>query len=154
MVAWMKPLGDKRLDDSIARACETLDSPYPAPVVVLEGLRQRLLAAFATARERGESEELQRCIDRALLESRAYRVVSLFEGEFIRCLLATDAAPQGIPAYLPKTAATALPLLDSFRCRLAAELHPQQDAAERHPLALRVLALGRALDDAALARPR
>jgi hypothetical protein len=88
-------------------------------------------------------------VERVLLERRAYqRRAVLGEGR-LRALLQIPGGP-ALPAYLPEAVARRLPMFAAFPVRALVELHPQQDAYEAQPVALRVAALGRVL---AISRP-
>ncbi|HHH11994.1 MAG TPA: hypothetical protein ENK23_07980 [Sorangium sp.] len=81
---------------------------------------------------------------RALLEGRHYQRRQVFGDEHIRALLlASDESDDGVPTYLPDTLTKQLPMFERFRVRLIATVQPAASQFERHPLALRVVALGR-----------
>ena len=69
----------------------------------------------------------------------------LFGAEMSRALVTPPGATAACPLYVPGVAGSALPMFAAFEARLTAEVHAAQDQAEAHAVALRALALGRAM---------
>ena len=82
-------------------------------------------------------------VEVSLLRRRAYQLRTVLGEAQIRALLAPAGAEGAVPAYLPAATAKALPMFASMKARIIAEARPQQDRYEDHPVALRVVALGR-----------
>lgn len=147
-VATVTPLigNDEQLRATVAAAQDLLKLPdlRTAPAVV-EGLTTRIQEAFAQGKRAVPQGYLDAQVERALLEQRHYQRRSVFGGRHLRSLLTAAGSSQQIPGYLPDALAQKLPLYQRFKARVIAEIHPQVDQYETHPVALRVVALARAL---------
>jgi hypothetical protein len=125
-------------------ARELLQSPWALSARTLaESLTTRLDDVYAETDHEHPVGYLERTIERILLEERQYQRRTVFGGRHVRGLLVPSGATTAIPAYLPDRLASELPLFRSFKACLLAEACTQQDQHEEHPVALRVLALGR-----------
>lgn len=84
----------------------------------------------------------------ALLTNRCYQVRPVFGGEHRRSLLQTSKAEAPLPVYLKKEVAELLPAVQLQNVVVLGELHPPIDDADTAPLAVRVVALASANEDA------
>jgi hypothetical protein len=120
---------------------------FRAPLALLRGVL-RLPFDADVARQAREAlagangSQLEADIERHLLRRRCYQRRTVLGEEQIRTLLALTGAEAAVPAYLPVAAAKVLPMLAAMKARVIAEVRPQQDRYEDHPVALRVVALG------------
>jgi hypothetical protein len=163
--------GDKALKDTIESASELLRSSWlDRAGNAAEGPTARIKEAFAQAFRALPAGHLEAQADRILLEQRHYQKRAVLGQRWLRALLtlAGGPPPEGpanaeprparaergalpaageppIPTYLPEALASELPMFQRFRVRLFAEARPQLDQYEPHPIALRAVALGRAL---------
>ncbi|MFO0588381.1 MAG: DUF2169 domain-containing protein [Polyangiaceae bacterium] len=85
---------------------------------------------------------LQSQVTRAVLEERHFKRRTVLGEVRIRAELAMPSG-ESIPAYIPATVATKLPMLSAFPAVVLADLRPREDAQESHAEALLVWALGR-----------
>lgn len=134
---------DKKLKEVLDLAAQTLETPLKSVPEVAEGLSARIREAWNRANKLLPSGHLTACTERLLLEQRRYQQRELLDDTWIRALLSGPGLDAPIPTYLPARIARRLPLFRRFTARLLAEVIWQQDQYETHPLALRVLALGR-----------
>ena len=135
--------GDKKLKEVVDLAAEVTKTPLGASPEVAAGFVERVRDAWTKANRLLPADYLDVHARRILLDQRAYQRRVLADAEWIRALLSPPGDRSAIPAYLPASLARRLPLFSRFPARLVAEVVPQQDQYETHPLALRVLALAR-----------
>jgi hypothetical protein len=136
--------GDKKLKETVDTVNELLKTPWlQSSTGVAEGLTQKVRDAFAQTSRMLPPSHLDAHVDRILLEQRCYQRRTVFGETWIRTLLAFPGSTGSIPTYLPEALVKKLPMFQSLRVRLIAEAHAQQDQYESHPVALRVVALGR-----------
>jgi hypothetical protein len=90
---------------------------------------------------------------RILLDQRSFQRRILCNEEWVRALLALPGQPVHVPTYIPAASARWLPLFGRFAARVIAEIVPQLDQHEGHPLALRVVALARVVSPRTRTRP-
>jgi hypothetical protein len=146
LVAITAPLSttDKKLEALVEQAESLGKRPMSmsggGPSRICAQLREHYQSTYA--REKG-ALNLDAEAERILLERRSYDVRALLGGKHLRAVFGTGSA--AVPAYLPEDAREHLPLLDSFRARVIAEVHPRQDRSEPANVALRVVALARVL---------
>jgi len=147
-VATVTPLlgNDEQLRAAVTNAQEFLKLPdlRSAPAVS-EGLTTRIREAWTQGKRAVPQGYLETQTERALLTGRCYQRREVFNGKHLRALAQPAGSQELIPTYLPEALADGLPLYQRFRARLVAEVHPQLDQYETHPLALRTFALARAL---------
>jgi hypothetical protein len=139
----------KEAYDSAREALQTSESLAPAIAAthkdrVDDAMKSALRASYAT---------IESVIERALIEDRAFSRRKVFGHRFVRGLLhpwsrssSSSATAGAVPVYVPDDGAQALPLMSRVPMRLIVEVRPTQDAVESHPLALRVVALGRVFE--------
>jgi hypothetical protein len=135
---------DKKLRDTIDAVNEILKTPgLESASGIAEGLTARVKEAFAQANRALPWTYLDTNVERMLLANRHYQRRDVFGQVFVRALLLHPLAATSIPTYLPEALARELPLFQSLKVRVIAEVHPAVDQFESYPTALRVLALGR-----------
>ena len=132
-----EPLAPDELGDAIAEAIDP-DGLFTPPLVLLDG-------DLALSLEGAPDDEPHR---------HAKRIV--FGGTSVASMLlpSDDGASPGVPAYLPEPAIARLPLFRRFHARVIAEAHLAQDEREASPVALRVVAIARAVPFASIGEPR
>ena len=90
-------------------------------------------------------------VQRTVLEERQFKRRTVLGEVRIRADFATPNG-ESVPAYIPATVASKLPMLPSFPAVVLAELRPREDAQEAHAEALLVWALGRVVRQAGAGR--
>ena len=145
-------LADTRLKEAYDAAQEALRATGGLAPAIAASHKERLDEAMRAA-SRNSYPAMESLIERSLIEERAFSRRKVFGGSFVRGLLQPSNrsalpahASGGVPVYVPDAGAESLPLMRSVPVRLIAEVRPTQDAVESHPLALRVVALGRVVD--------
>ncbi len=86
-------------------------------------------------------------VQRTVLEERQFKRRTVLGEARIRADFATPNG-ESVPAYIPATVASKLPMLLAFPAVVLAELRPREDAQESHAEALLVWALGRVVRQA------
>jgi hypothetical protein len=155
-VALTKPVAgaDPKLKEAVDNAEELLKTGL-ALASAADKLTVRIREAFQQSANRVlPANYLETQLDRALLVERRYQRRTVFGITALRGLVGFGGAAPAVPTYLPDTLAAQLPMYQSFRVRVVAEAHLQQDQYEAHPAALRVVALGRVARPPARSRPR
>ncbi|WP_197041424.1 DUF2169 family type VI secretion system accessory protein [Chondromyces apiculatus] len=142
-VASQLTAADKKLKDAVDAASEVVQTRAAGGPLV-EGASTRIRQAFAQMNRTLPADYLDATVQRTLIEERRYQRRTVLGGVRLCAALATGSGAP-LPVYLPEMLADKLPLFPKFRVRAVAEPHAQQDPAETEPLALLVLALGRAL---------
>ena len=104
-----------------------------------DALSQQLFTAARTHLPGMPPEHFETTVERLLVEERRHTKRDLLGNPQVL------ARVDGIPAYLPEAAASALPLCAHLTVRLLVEIHPRLDDAESHPIALAVRAIARTL---------
>ncbi len=136
--------GDKKLKELCDTVGQLLASPWlEKGTAGLGGLILRLREAFAQSARGLPTGHLEAHTEQLLLERRHYQKRTVMGQVWIRASLTPAGGGEAIPAYLPESLSKELPMFQGFRARVIAELRPQVDQFEAHPLALRVAALGR-----------
>lgn len=130
-------------DKSLKEAVDKASDAAPADRVMCDKLTARIREAFSQSQRSMPQNYLTSQVDRALLEQRHYQKRALLGQRWIRSLLAVPGGTSPIPAYLPESLENELPMFKRFRAKLIAEVRPTLDQSEAHPIALRVVALGR-----------
>lgn len=145
LVALLEPLalGDDKLQGELEQVGKLLDSSYSLRVGGTAERVSRQLEQLFTPKHRAAVEGIGDKVQRLLLEDRAFARRKVFGASQLRATLTCSDTDDPVVAYLPEEIGEQLPLFASFRSRVLAEVHPRQDAAERHPLALSVVAVGR-----------
>lgn len=145
LVALLEPLalGDEKLQGELQQISKLLESPYSLRVGGTADRVSRQLEQLFTPKHRAVVDGIDDKVQRLLLEDRAFAQRKVLGAPRLRATITFGDADEAVVAYLPEEVAEQLPLFTSFRCRVLAEVHPQQDASESHPLALSVIALGR-----------
>ncbi|APR85487.1 putative outer membrane autotransporter barrel [Minicystis rosea] len=134
-----EPLAPDELGDAIAEAVDG-DGLFTPPLVLLDG--DLVLS-------------LEHDDESAPLDPRRYPTRIVFGGTCVAgVLLSTDDDGPGVPAYLPEPVSARLPLFRRYRARLIAEAHLAQDEREASPVALRVVAIARAVPFESIGQPR
>lgn len=90
-------------------------------------------------------EEIEADAKRALVKSRRFRTLSIFEATHLASAVHTEAHKEPLPVYLPEQARGRLPLEDRFDVRMLVQLFPRQIADEPSPLCGKVIALARVI---------
>lgn len=144
-VASQLAVTDKKLKETIDAANEIAEAPRMTAGPLVDGATTRVRQAFGQANRSLPSDYLESTVQRLLLEERRYQRRTLLGGPRLCGLLALGGHGAPLPAYLPEHLGPELPLFPRFRIRALAEPHAQQDPAETEPIALLVLALGRAV---------
>jgi len=140
-------VSDKKLKEMLDSVQETSKAPgIERSTSIAEGLASRLREAFLQTNRQVGPNWLDAQAERMLLEGRHYQKRSVLGQTFLRCLLHTPGAEEGIPTYLPEALAKTLPMVSKLRVRVMAEVHASQDQYETYPRCLRVYALGRMVD--------
>ena len=134
---------DKKLKEILDLVGEILKTELQGAPEVVEALVLRVRDAWSKANRLLPPNHLETQPERLLLERRNYQKRDLLDGEWIRALFTPVGADAPVPIYLPAALARRLPLFKRFGARVIAEVHPQQDQYESHPVALRVLAIAR-----------
>jgi hypothetical protein len=146
MIAAVSPLStpeNKKLEESLGAAREVQKTPMLQSPSSIESVLNDLRDALRQTKRASTSAQLDTHIERVLLEQRKYQKRSVFGDEQIRSLFVPSGETAAIPAYLPASLTTKLPLVLRMKVRFLAEAHAQQDQYESHAHALRVIALGR-----------
>jgi hypothetical protein len=125
----------------LAREAAKLDLPMPPEVAA--DLASSICEAWAQANRALPADHLARQVERSLLLRRCYQRRELLGGRWLRALFTPAGASKPVPAYLPASLASRLPLFTSFGARVIADVVPRQDHLEASPVALRVSALAR-----------
>jgi hypothetical protein len=138
--------GDKKLKE----LCDTVEQLLASPwlekgTAGLGGLILRLREAFAQSARALPPGHLEAHTEQLLLERRHYQKRTVMGQVWIRALIVPAGGGEAIPAYLPESLSKELPMFQSFRARLIAELRAQVDQYEAHAIALRVVSLGRVI---------
>jgi hypothetical protein len=136
---------DKRLKEVLDAASEIAGGPRGAAGPLVDGALSRVRQAFVQANRSLSPDYLETTVQRILIEERSYLRRKLLGGAHIGGLLTLAGGGAPLPTYMPEELAEKLPLYPKFRVRAIAEPHAQQDPAESEPIALRILALGRAM---------
>ncbi len=110
------------------------------PAVALEATR-RVQLAFGEVQRSLPKDYLLREAERVVLAKRAYDSRKLFGAAYLCCALHLQDGSGAIPTYLSESVGAKLPLFRAIRARILVEVHPRQDEAATHSLALRVVAL-------------
>lgn len=138
-------VGDKKLKETLDLANEALATPLGSSPEVAASFSLRVRDAWIRANRILPPDYLDVHTRRVLLEQRRYQMRDLLGAQWIRALVHTASGERPAPAYLPAELAKKLPLFVRFPARLVVEALPAQDQNEGHPVALRVLALARAV---------
>jgi hypothetical protein len=136
---------DKRLAKVLGLVEEMKNTPFQGSPEILEGFIQQVREAWMAANRSLPSTYLDTHTERVLLERRLYRKRDLLDDTWLRGQLGGMGLGGPVPTYLPASLAKRLPLFRRFAARVIAEALPQQDQYETSPIALRAVALGRAL---------
>ena len=143
-VSALTPLAgeDERLRATLRQATDFLATRGAASLpAVAEGLSAQIREVLRQGRRPVASVEgMTAHVERSALEQRAYARRTVFGAPHVRALLSG-----GVPVYVPEAVAAGLPLMTRFRARVLGEVHPQADQGEAHAVALRAVALGRAV---------
>lgn len=130
---------------------ESIDALNSAPLAgspsVQRSITERIRAAWSHADDLLPASFLEENVERLLLERRLHQRRRLFGGDCIVGRISDQGAREGVPVYLPADAGPQLPLIASTRMRLIVRVHPRQDAAEPHAVALEALAVARCIAD-------
>lgn len=134
---------DKRLKEVLDFVAEMVKTELEFAPETIDRLVARVREAWSKTNRQLPSDHLEALPERMLLERRQYAKRALLDGEWIRAALTVDGV--ALPTYLPEALRKRLPLYRRFAARAIVEAIPQQDQYETSPIALRVIALGRAL---------
>lgn len=135
---------DKKLKEVLDLVAEVKKSDLGGATELVAGLVARVREAWTAANKLFPPAHIEEQPARTLLERRKYQKRELLDGKFIRALLHMG-ADEPVPVYLPDALSKRLPLFRRFAARAVVEVLPQQDQFEAHPIALRAVALARAL---------
>ncbi len=134
---------DKRLKEALDLATEMLKTDLEFAPETSDRLTARVREAWSKANRHLPPDHLEALSERTVLERRQYAKREILDGTWIRAGLTLDGVV--VPTYLPDALSKRLPLYRRFGARLIVEALPQQDQYETSALALRVIALARAL---------
>ena len=134
---------DKRLKDVLDFVTEMSKTELEFAPETVDRLVARVREAWSKANRQLPNDHLEALPERMLLERRHYAKRALLDGAWIRASLTVDGV--ALPAYLPEALSKRLPLYRRFAARAIVEAIPQQDQYEISPIALRIIALARAL---------
>ncbi len=134
---------DKRLKEALDFAAEMSKTEIEFAPETIDRLVARVREAWSKANRQFPADHVEALPERMLLERRRYAKRELLDGVWIRAILTVDGV--ALPAYLPEALSKRLPLYRHFAARAIVEAIPQQDQYETCSIALRVIALGRAL---------
>jgi hypothetical protein len=137
--------GDKRLKEAVDAAADVLKTPLVAAPEVAAAFCGRVREAWTKSSRMVPPDYLDVHARRILLDQRSFQRRVLCNEEWVRALLALPGQPVHVPTYIPAASTRWLPLFGRFAARVVAEIVPQLDQHEGHPLALRVLALARVI---------
>lgn len=140
-------VGDKKLKEVLDGVQETAKMPgIKRSTSIAEALATRVREAFVQTNRQVGPGWLDAQAERMLVEGRCHQKRTVLGQTFLRCLLHTPGAEEGIPTYVPEALSKTIPLVVRMRARVIVEVHAQQDQYETYPRALRVLALARMVD--------
>jgi len=148
-IAAVAPLAvnDKKLKETIDTVGALLRTPWlQAAGSGTERLTAQIKEAFNASNRGLPQGFLETHTERILLENRHYQKRVLLGQTWIRALLGAPGTTTRVPTYIPHSLARELPMYQHLGVRAIAEVRAQIDQYETHPIALRVVALGRALD--------
>jgi hypothetical protein len=134
---------DKKLKETLDLANEVQNTPLGNSPEVASSFSLRIRDAWMKANRMLPADYLDVHSRRVLLEQRKYQMRELADAQWIRALLHGVSPERPVPTYLPADLAKKMPLFARFPARLIAEVVPQQDQSEPHPVALRVIAIAR-----------
>ncbi|MBK8258633.1 MAG: DUF2169 domain-containing protein [Polyangiaceae bacterium] len=135
---------DKKLKETLDTVNEILQRPWiQGSTGVAEGLMGRIKEAFAQGNRSLPASYLDSHTERTLLEQRAFQKRTVFGEPHLRTLLSPLGVQTAVPAYLPESLATKLPMVIKMRVRMLAEAHLPQDQYETYHASLRAVAIGR-----------
>jgi len=134
---------DKKLKETLDLANEVQNTPLGSSPEVASSFSLRIREAWVKANRMLPPDYLDVHSRRVLLEQRKYQMRELADAQWIRALLHGVSGERPVPTYLPAELARKMPLFARFPARLIAEVVPQQDQSESHPVALRVVAIAR-----------
>lgn len=103
----------------------------------------QLRAAYEAGKQRVPLATLNRQVERAMLEKRAYRTHKVLGGPHLVGALAFVGHEEPVIVYLPEAFSAEMPLAVTSRARLVAEVHPAFDDEQKLPIALRCVAMAR-----------
>lgn len=136
---------DKKLKEVLDLVEEVMKMPLEGAPEVVQGFIVRVREAWSNANRILPPDYLVTHTERTLLNQRHYQKRELLDDEWIRALYTSSPDAVPIPTYIPFKLAKRLPLFRQVSARLVVEALSQQDMYESHPIALRVVALARAL---------
>ena len=154
LAALVSPLAgtDKRLKELTEAAAEVLKAVKPGGAAQASRLNVQIREHHQLVHGKSPNAmQLDVEMERALLEARSYDERTLLGSRHLRAVVGS--AHEALPAYVPETARDSLPLLETFRARVIAEVHARQDRTESHALALRVVAIARLISLEGVRRP-
>ncbi len=149
-IAVARPLAasDKALRDRLDVTSVLLENPLAVtPETALIAVKQ-VRDAWRAANRTLPPEFLVTQAERVLLTERKYQRRKLLGNDMLRAWFTSRELANGLPAYLPAQLDKRLPLFPELPVRAIVELLPKQDTYEARPLALRIVALSRVLEDA------
>jgi hypothetical protein len=133
------------LKQAVDRAGEFLKSPgLICSSDVARGFTQRIREAFERAPNRlVHAGYLNEQTERVLVDRRAYQRKNVFGERYLRGQTFFIGMDAGIPTYLPDDLTKKLPMFRTFRFRMLAETHHQEDQYEAHAAAFKPVAIAR-----------
>lgn len=135
---------DLKLKQVVDNASGFADASVPVAPNVASRLAQDIREQFQSSCAKvGGAQMLDAETERLLLETRAVERREVFGGPHARLLVGSQS--DTVPLYLGEAGIAKLPLMDQFRGRVLAEIHPKQDRAEAHGFSLRALAVARSV---------
>ncbi|MFO0553382.1 MAG: DUF2169 domain-containing protein [Polyangiaceae bacterium] len=146
MVEVLEPLlaQDKRLKELCEAGQQVLGRARPnaggAATRAIDSIREHVTQNAKLIRR----ESLESMVADQLLEDRAWDSRPVFGEKHLRMALGKEEGR--VPAYVVESVSDKLPLFDSFRARVLAEVHARQDRSETCKAALRLVAVARVLE--------
>jgi hypothetical protein len=138
---------DKTLRELLEVASGLLKTPLAGAPELALAMVEQIREAWRAANRMLPADYLVTHAERVLLTERRHQRRKLLGDEMLRGWFTNRALEDGLPAYLPAHLDKRLPLFPALRVRAIIEVLPKQDVYEARALAIRIVALGRVLDD-------
>jgi hypothetical protein len=135
---------DEELRAVLGSVGELLQTPWlERGEEIASRMTERVRAVYSKREHLIDLQQLDGLTERMLLEQRKYQHRTVFGQDVTRALLKLSNKQDAVPVYVPEMIAAEMPMFNSLHARLLIEAHVRQDQYEKHPSALKVVALGR-----------